>query len=271
MCALDSVEDCLGLLASALAPLGAEGAAELSPILHGLLEVAFEDLKRAEVANPMEHHLIVLGHMMAIARAESFSAADIKRAAALALLHDISAVPKITTQMVEEARRRDPAEANALELRRQQNRILHMREGSAMAHRALLDLNERLGGVVFDAQDIDVVCELIRIHDGPSLNVPIPRRNWMAVAFREADRLWMLTPEGIRVDLVRKNKNPDDPRLCREQLEKNVRRFREERCLYHASEPTEGPFCDDETFFRTRKGHAIFRRLYKLGKLQYAC
>ena len=190
--------------------------------------------------------------------------------------------------MVDDERAKDAARGNALELERQQNRILHMREGSAKAHRYLLKLNADLGKVVFDANAIDTVCEVIRIHDNPSLDLCIPRRNWLAVAFREADRLWMLTHLGVLADLARKedsvkNAQTDDAfrdefcqayaaqieanetrivnRSYRTQLEKNIRRFREERVLYYPYEPYEGPFCDNQTFFRTATGYAMYKQL----------
>ena len=69
---------------------------------------------------------------------------------------------------------------------------------------------------VFSADDIDEICRIIGIHDNPKLNKKLLRNDLMAVAFREADRLWMVTREGIHSDLVRKQKrdptvNPDDP------------------------------------------------------------
>lgn len=235
------------------------------PLVEQLIELAVGDLVRAKIGNPLVHHPIVMGHMLEIAAAEPPDAIPFHRAAALALLHDISAVPKITTQMVAEMRLEDPERADALELARHQHRILHMREGSAMAHRILLECNRHFGRSVFVADDIEAVCEAIRIHDNPTLDIPIPREDWFATAFREADRLWMVTPEGIQVDLVRNDRDPSDPAACLEQLHKNVARFKKERSLY-PDEDTEGPFFDDETFFRTDGGGRLFNRL--LGEAQ---
>jgi hypothetical protein len=264
---MSDAEKYSAMIAKALVPLGEEMADEIRPMVWVLFDMIFPDLLKVKAVegNPIEHHLIVLGHMMEIAAGEESPHITMEQAAALALLHDIAPVEKITTQMVAEARKRAPAEADALEFRRQQNRILHMREGSAIAHRRMLELNVRLGKIVFDAQAIDIVCEVIRIHDNPSLNIPIPRTNWLAVAFREADRLWMITHEGIVTDLKRKNKRPDAPGAYSKQLASNIRRFREERSLYRLIELVEGPFCDDETFFRTKAGYAIYRRLCTEG------
>jgi len=254
----------------ALRPLGENLADEIKPMVWTLFEIIYPDLLGAVEGNPLEHHPIVLGHMMEIFKEDLFPYASVEAAAALALLHDISPVEKITTQMVAAARKEDTARGDALELRRRQNRVLHMREGSSMAHRRLLEMNQRWGGIAFDGETIDVVCEAIRIHDNPSLNIPIPRANWLSVAFREADRLWMITHEGICADLARKKRDISDPDAYRRQLDANIDRFREERSLYRPLEPTEGPFCDDQTFFRTRTGCTICNRLSGEGKKRVA-
>ena len=230
-----------------------------------LLALIYEDLRKATIGNPIEHHFKVLDHMVEITVQERRSAPIVARGAALSLLHDVSAVEKITKEMVVDARERSEEEAEALELRRKQNRILHMREGSATAHRMLLDLNEALGRIVFDAEDIDEICEVIRIHDNPSLDIPIARDNWLAMAFREADRLWMVTEEGICADLLRKNKPVEDA-ACLKQLDHNVTRFKDERALYKSPDEK---FVDAETFFRTQSGHAIFVRLRNQAERNY--
>ena len=157
------------MIADALEVLDKDTARGISPIAEHLFQMIYQDLCEAVLGNPIEHHLIVLRHMLKIAAAEKSPYIPLKQAVALALLHDISAVRKITTQMVDDERAKDAARGNALELERQQNRILHMREGSAKAHRYLLKLNADLGKVVFDANAIDTICEVIRIHDNPSL------------------------------------------------------------------------------------------------------
>jgi len=253
-----------------LSVLKEKQAGELTHTLLTLFKMIYADLQSAVIGNPIEHHPVVLGHMMEIAKEEKSPYIPFRRAAALALLHDVSPVEKITTQMVADFRKKSPEKADALELKRQQNRILHMREGCAIAHRRMLQLNESTGRVVFDAGDIDAVCEVIRIHDNPSLDIPIPRTNWLAVAFREADRLWMITEEGILADLRRKGKDLNDPALYLAQLNSNVERFKDERSLYRPIESTEGPFCDDETFFRTKGGYKIFLRLLKEGGERYS-
>lgn len=256
-------------IAEALAVLGPRRAEEELQLLEPLAALSFPDLLKATAGNPLSHHPTVLGHMTEIAAESSFAEADVRRGAAVSLLHDISAVPKITKHMVDRLRVSDTEAAAALELRRREARLLHMREGSALAHRRLLDVNEWLGRVAYDASDITEICELIRIHDSPSIDLPIARRNWLAVSFREADRLWMLTEEGLKVDLERAGKSVEDAGNWIEQAEHNVQRFRDERSLYRAMEPAEGPFCDADTFFRNPAGHAIYLRLYARARDAY--
>jgi hypothetical protein len=263
-----NLEKCREMVQKALRFLPQEKAHELLTVLNELIGLIYVDLRKAIVGNPLEHHFIVLGHMMEITAKEESGQIPVKRAAVLSLLHDISPVDKITKQMIDKAREHSLEEAEALEMCRYQNRVLHMREGSSMAHRKMLELNESLGRDILSADDIEAICEAIGIHDNPSLDLIIKRANWLAVAFREADRLWMITDEGIRADLERKDIliTPD---TCLRQLESNVSRFKEERLLYRDIENAEGPFHDAETFFRTKAGFNIFRRLYEAGKSHY--
>ena len=136
-----------------------------------------------------------------------------------------------------------------------------MREGSSMSHRKLLELNDKYGRIIFDENDIDFICELIRIHDNPSLNIKILKSNFTLVAFREADRLWMLSPDGINADLIRKGKNKIEKADIDKQVRHNYNRFKEERNLYS---PNDGPFIDSETFFRTKRGWEICQEYLKI-------
>lgn len=71
----------------------------------------------------------------------------------------------------------------------------------------------------------------------------------------------MVSPAGVRADLVRKHKTDphadlDDPEAQLRQLKDNIKRFKQERKLYESSE---GPFhC--ETFIRTEQGKALYER-----------
>ena len=156
-----------------------------------------------------------------------------------------------------------PEEKAKLELKNLENRIIHMGVGSVRARQLLLTLNERRGTNVFSDQDIDEICSVIAIHDVPSINICIPGDAKIAVAFREADRLWMLTPAGVKADLVRSGIHRPNHGECIKQVENNLKSYRKERDLYCSSSEK---FHDDCTFFRTSTGYHRFIELYQNWK-----
>lgn len=253
------------LLNDVLKPLESDKSSLGGEIFRLLFLLSFEDLKRAEVGNPLEHHLIVLRHMVEIVQEENLNT---RNAGAIAILHDIGPVEKIRKADVEARETED--QKRLLEQRRRQNRTLHMREGSALAQRKLLLLNDYLGRIFYRDEDIEVVCEVIRIHDNPSIDITIPKDNHMAVSFREADRLWMLSDEGFACDLRRDKEgikgDIDDVTLASKRLDHVIKRYREERNLYSAAD---GPFQDKALFFRTKAGYKIYCRYVQERKSQY--
>jgi len=240
-------------------------ASSIGEIFHLLFQLSFEDLKLAEIGNPLEHHIIVLKHMIEIAQTEGL---NILNAGAIALLHDIAPVEKIRKADVATGNQNGTDEM--LEQKRRQHRILHMREGSAIAHRKLLTLNEFFWQIVYKEEDINEVCEVIRIHDNPSIGIPIAKENLMAVSFREADRLWMLSDKGFAYDIYRDKKNlrgeGDSKELASNRLQHVLKRYQEERRLY----PTDDiSFQDQSVFFRTKSGYTIFKAYLRERKRQY--
>ena len=236
-----------------------------SKIFELLFSLSFDDFMAAEIGNPIEHHLAVLQLSLEIGIEENLNRLVV---GAIALLHDIAPVEKIRT--VDIALEKDQGRKNVLEQKRKQHRILHMREGSAMAHRKLLLVNEYCGRVVFGDEEIDQVCEVIRIHDNPSISLPIPKDSRVATAFREADRLWMLSDLGFSYDIERdvsKSGIRDDiGELAAKRLDHVQQRYREERRLYSSEQ---GPFQDEELFFRTKAGYRIYQRYLDERKKQY--
>jgi len=253
------------LIIDALAPFaGSAGYSELWTLTDRLFDMALkpDELLHDDVDNPPIHHTTVLLHMMEIAKGLSgrgeFDWKQVKQAAAISILHDICPVARVTKEMIDKA---SEQERPALQKKRKESVPVHMREGAKMARAKLVELNRQMP--VFSAQDIDAICAIIAIHDEPKLNTKIPRDNLMAVAFREADRLWMVTPAGVRSDLARKQKkdstvDPDDPNEQLAQAGHNIERFKEERTIYDAS--ADGPFQDTLTFFRTQEGFSIYKR-----------
>ena len=253
------------LLNDIIKPLQSDESTLGGEIFRLLFLLSFDRLKQAELGNPLDHHLIVLKHVIEIAQKENLS---ILLAGAIAILHDIGPIKKIRVADVETEENVD--QKNLLEQQRRQSRTLHMREGSALAQKKLLLLNEYLGKIFYDDKVIDTVCEVIRIHDNPSLDIPIPKENHMAVSFREADRLWMLSDEGFACDLHRDAEkikgNVDFIALASKRLEHVIKRYQEERNLYSV---TNGPFQDEKLFFRTTAGYQLYQQYIQDRKQQY--
>ena len=127
-----------------------------------------------------------------------------------------------------------------------------MSQGSEVARQLLQQLRDD-----FDDVDVETICAIISIHDNPTIDVPIPREDALAVACREADRLWMQAPLGVRADLARAGVVEPTHQECVEQANKNLGSYRHERGLYDSGSEA---FIDNDTFFRTRSGHQIFVR-----------
>lgn len=232
-----------------------------------LFLLSFDDLKAAELGNPLIHHLIVLKHVITIAQEEDL---NLLQAGAIAILHDIAPVEKIRkADLIIENSEKDK---KSFEEKRKQNRISHMREGSVLAKRKVILLNEYLGGNLYTDKDIEIICNVISIHDNPSIDIPIPKDNRMAVAFREADRLWMLSDEGFECDLQRDMKNiskiSDNEELASKRLKHIIRRFQEERELYNSN--NDESFQHDKLFFRTKSGYQIYLKYLHERKKQYS-
>ena len=236
---------------------------EISSLLYTLFEHVLDDLKQGVEANPIEHHLTVLQHALEIAKVEGFTALEIKQAAALALLHDIAPTKKITTQMVEEA---DQGKKSEFDRLRKEYRKEHMKEGAMKARVRMQEVNEILGYEALTPEDIDVICNIIAIHDNPSNKIPISKDSRLAVAQREADRLWMLTELGIDTDLWRSGKDITSVFLRQEQVEWNINAFKKERNIYDENQED---FCNNETFFRTQGGYKIYCRWCEYWELLF--
>lgn len=253
---MPSPEELHALLDDALIPLSEKEAEKLCPVLYDLFESVLtrNELLNEDIDNPVTHHTTVLKHMMEIAKGEGL---EILPAAAIALLHDNWPAKKITREMRDAAK--TETEKDLLEALNLEYRSEHMKCGSKNAAKRLRELNEKRHEVVFSEEEIYSICGIIAIHDDPSIDKPIVRDNRMAVAFREADRLWMQAPAGVRADLARKKKNSPTPQDCLTQANNNLTSFRKERSLYPVGET----FQDQDTFFRTETGFTIFKR-YRL-------
>lgn len=240
-------------------------SSSIAEIFYMLFLLSFHELQVAEIGNPVIHHLVVLQHTIEIANEEQL---NLLNAGAIALLHDIAPVEKI--RIADVIAEQDEIKKHLLEQQRWQHRTLHMRVGSALAQKKLLLLNEYLGKVCYKNNDIEEICEIIRIHDNPSIGIPLSNENKMALAFREADRLWMLSKEGFAWDIHRDiagiKEYKDIVQLASARIEHIKERYREERQLY--CDPDE-LFQDHEFFFRTKSSFHMFKKYLNERKIEY--
>lgn len=254
------------LILDALKPFEKNPLADkLFKICDCLFEMALNEkqLLHEDADNPIEHHTTVLTHMMEIVKTEfdegKFTWKQVEEAAALAILHDICPVRKITKDMIKSA---PPEMREELQKQRELSVPLHMSGSAEMANELLLALNQEFNEIVFSQEEIKFICDIIAIHDNPKLKIKIPKDNAMAVILRESDRLWMVTLLGVRADLERKKPenpgiNPDDPKTQVEMVKNNIQRFKEERELY---DDDDGLFWDNRFFFHNRAAGEIFKR-----------
>ncbi len=238
---------------------------ELLDICDSIFEMVLtEEYLLHEDAEPLSHPLTVIEHMMECALVElesgKFTMDEVLQAAVLSLLHDICSYTRITEEMIEEA---PPGEKKALHEENRTRVVWHMEHGAEMAREVLNIFNGNNSEKKLSDTSIQTICSIIAIHDNPKIGIPIPKDNQMAVMFREADRLDMISPSGVMIDLMQKQKDnsaldPDDLAEQIVQVRSNLKRFMEERFLY--DDEIDGPFFDDITFFRIPQAYAIYNR-----------
>lgn len=267
---------------------------ELKNTLTYLFEKALPFFVKGSDNNPIHHHVQVVENMLFIAIEETKSDnldeayKFVRKAAVLALLHDIGSgffkpgSRKIKSSDIKDReqellKKKKPKEEREREIsglieRAVEYRMVHMIEGAKIAENLLMGWERR---PPFDEKNIQDIKKCIEIHDLPSIaeyyislgkpcnkNYLIPLDNPFAVILREADRLWMVSKEGLEKDLLddlQKNKKPD-PLL---KLKHNVTRFREEFFLYKSLKDI-GLYdlkgFKEETLFRTNAGFELLKQ-----------
>ncbi|HLD25530.1 MAG TPA: hypothetical protein VJC05_00625 [Candidatus Andersenbacteria bacterium] len=217
-----------------------------------------------QIGNPIEHHTVVLSNIVEIAMAEFGYEADelLFFYACLALLHDNCPTPKIPREVIDAAI--GDEKKRQLAATRIRNREIHMRDGAQRAGNILEELRQdrtlRFAAMLTNG-DVDTICRVIAIHDNPTIGIPLPDDFKAAHILREADRLWMVTNLGIRVDLSRRGVDPDNPDAFLEQAQRNTGKFMGERqYVYPTVQP--GVFQDSRTFFRTTAGYNLYCRYW---------
>lgn len=241
---------------------------EAARVLENLYPIVLPCLIKAQKGNPIQHSLLVVDFMIRIAFKEGASDIDLKRGIAAALMHDIGAEGKIRKADIEaekDIEKREELRARAIKLR-----LDHMEAGADMAEKILIKFNKLYPEDSFSSEDIDAIKGVIAIHDYPSVQEYektntgkwlLPKDNRLAMFLREADRLWMLSKEGLEVDLQRdEKKGKRDPE---KRLRSNIKRHQEEYLLYKEAlgDGVKGYGFNDETLYRTKTGFEIFRSL----------
>jgi len=255
-------------------------SAEITDMLKAVFHAATPHFVVGRKHNPISHHTQVLDNMVRICLELQTPCRQFKNAAVLALLHDIGNAAcqrqKIKTDQVLEAFADDPqkgAEAarNAIAFR-----LEHMDLGPELARSVLEPFT---GGDGLSDVDVHFICRAIVVHDYPSIamllkyladNTEIALEyapedfllrfdgssfGRLIEQLREADRLFMLTEQGIMKDLREANKELTAANILA-RLESNAGRHLEEFELYKEAARPEGFL--HQTLYRTQPGYDMF-------------
>lgn len=216
------------------------GKQDLAGIMTGLYPIALPRLIVGKHGNPVHHTLKVLEIMSKIGIGEGLTYTELKIACAAALLHD-SGFERTSDKKIRRAdidQIKDQAEKEKALLDAIQSRKKHMLTGATVAWEVLSEFNALHAddGLAFSRLDIRRIQEIVRRHDDPTVEeltgsnsgewLFLPEEK-LLLMHREADRLWMVTPEGLEADLVK-----DKVRDPLARLLGNIKRHEEEFGLY---------------------------------------
>jgi hypothetical protein len=241
--------------------------------------------------NPIHHNTQALDNMVQIGLGETFTYPEFRNATLLALLHDIgnavSQRPKVKTDQVKAALKRGAADGTREALKAVAFRLEHMDNGPELAR----DILTPLGSAALSDADIHLICRAITVHDYPSIekvlkdledetgvnigcvpgdfllpfdNTPFGRLiTWL----READRLFMLSEQGILKDLA--DDAVDDPsaKNILDRLKGNAEKHRNEFLLYERAGKKKG--FKAKTLYRTETGYNMFRSFQRDIRKKY--
>lgn len=219
--------------------------AYLIPVLSEFAKMVFPHLVRVEALriNPISHHLTVLQHVIQAAPSqENF----LHHACTLALGHDSSAQPKITSQEIESLRQGNQEIAEIRETERHLNRLLHMSEGSVHVLNAMNAVNHSLHRVVYNKVDMFQISYAVFHHDLLSLNQKIPD-NTLLRFFIDCDVLWFIAFNneegaiGPKADLWRRGEDIENNSALYDQLIKNLRNMEKRSISGFALNPNLNP------------------------------
>ncbi|MDD5155302.1 MAG: radical SAM protein, partial [Candidatus Omnitrophica bacterium] len=261
--------------------LGQPEKNELAYLLSGLYDNALYYFMLGAKDNPLYHNTQVLGNMVRIGLGEGLSYSELKKALVLALLHDIgnavSEKEKVKNSQIEEALNAGKIdEAKLLAQMSTEFRLEHMEKGPELVR---LVTNQFVREGILKSNGVDLICEAVKVHDYPSIekaNESLRKlgaevkyaKGYFLFQFedyllgrlitllREADRLFMVSYQGVIKDLL-DDKKEITPENIRGKLESNLKSHAKEYQLYVKSGKDDGRFIS-QTLYRTRTGYGIY-------------
>lgn len=250
--------------------------------LENIYPMALPYLLKARKGNPVHHSLKVVEFISEIAIGEGSSEAEVLDCVLAALLHDTGAEGKIRKADID--KEKDPVKHEELRQEAIKLRLAHMSAGAEVAEKVIAQFNAGKPMLAIQPTDVEIIKDIIRIHDNPSIaeyenkndgtwlfsenNDPL--KDKLVKFHREADRLWMLSEEGLEVDLQRdEKKGKRDPA---DRVKGNIKRHQEEYALYSEA------FGDgaikygfrENTLYRTETGFKIFKQLIRRLASKYS-
>jgi hypothetical protein len=260
------------LMNRAVAKLRAAGKETAAGLLEFLYPRTLPYLLDGRKSNPLQHTAQVVDFMVDLSLNENLPEREAQKAVATALLHDIgyarSKEGKIRKADIDAEQDREKKEA----LRQQaiQARKAHMDAGAEIAGELLAQSPD-----LFTPGEVQEIQAVIRIHDNPSIQEYeevndgkwlLPPDNQLAQFLREADRLWMLSEEGIEIDLQR-DKRKTGLRDAPKRIADNIERHLQEGALYYQAKglPVAPNVYGFKGFslYRTETGFLLFKFLIR--------
>ncbi|GEM_PF-4460887 len=255
---------------------------DLAALLEDLFKRALPYFEQGAKSNPMSHNTQALNNMVKIAIGEEFSYRKFTVACIAALLHDVGNAfctkRKVTpAEIYRELSAGNIDKVKALVEEVNAYRIEHMEKGAELLEIFLKPLIE---ADIISAKDVTDICSVVRVHDYPYIErflrdlyehraavdyVPgaylfrfgESQASWLMEALRDADRLYMMTYQGVVKDLIFDNQ-PVTPENIMRQLQINIKIHIDEFVLYQEAAMDDGGFMA-HTSYRTPTAYHIFK------------
>ena len=270
---------------------------ELIEIIQYFFYAALPEFIDGRKGNPIHHNVQALENMLTIVLAEKQDDYEfLKIAVVLALLHDIGnsrvSGEKVISSDLKKLKERIEAAKNSKDKQNLEKKLhervtaaldyrrSHMVEGSKLAPGLISDYEKHYTDKrLFAKADVDNICATIAIHDNPSsakykkdyleeldAELLFSANDELAKYLREADRAWMLSPEGFEKDLIDAKKKEfeegETAKNPKEQLAHNKDEQHSEYAVY------EDAFTEvklsayefkEKTLYRTEAGYSLYQ------------